>query len=116
MSDMFAKFIETAGVALWGVSGGVAHLFVSGRRPTFYAFLYCVFVSGFAGLMVGRIMEASAMPPYLKEFAIGMAGFGGPVTLNILYKKMAKATLGATDKDIEQAKREAEKDKQDGGY
>ena len=116
MSDMLAKFVEAAGVALWGVSGGVAHLFVSGKRPTFYAFLYCVFVSGFAGLMVGRIMEASAMPQYLKEFAIGMAGFGGPVTLNLLYKKMAKATLGATDKEIEKAKKEVEKDEQGGGY
>jgi len=108
MADNIAKFLEALGIALWGVSGGIAHLFVSGRRPTFYAFLSCVFVSGFAGLMVGRIMEAGDMPRYFTEFAIGMGGFGGPITLNLLYRKMAKTGLGASDNEIADAKAESE--------
>lgn len=95
--------VDALGVLLWGVTGGLANLFVSGRRPSFYALLSCFFVSGFAGLMASKIVEVSPLPPYLKEFVIGMAGFGGPVTLHILYRKMMKEQLGVTDKDIKDA-------------
>lgn len=109
MNEYIDKALDFAFVALWGISGGIAHLFISGKRPTFYAFLYCIFVSGFAGMMVGRLMEASDLPQYLREFAIGMGGFGGPATLNILYRKMGKTFLGVSDKDIDKAMEETKK-------
>lgn len=110
MNGYFDKALEFMFISLLGVSGGVAHLFISGKRPTFYAFLYCIFVSGFAGLMVGRLMEAGDFPTYIREFAIGMGGFGGPITLNILYRKMGRTILGVSDKDIDRATEESKKD------
>lgn len=97
------ELTDALDVLLWGVTGGLANLFVSGRRPTFYALLSCFFVSGFAGLMAAKLMDVSPLSQHFREFVVGMAGFGGPVTLHLLYKKMARENLGATDSEIKEA-------------
>lgn len=107
--DQFTRLFDAANMYLWGISGGLAHLFVSGKKPNFTALVSCIFVSGFAGLMAGRLMEVSTFAPYLREVVIGMAGFGGPVTLTMLYRWMAKKTLGVSDKDIDKAQEDVAK-------
>ena len=95
------ELADTMGTLLWGVTGGFANLFVSGRRPTFRALISCFVVSGFAGLMASKIVALSTYDPNFKDFLVGMAGFGGPTTLHLLYKKLAKDFFGATDEDID---------------
>lgn len=96
-------------VLLWGITGSLANLFVSGRRPSFYALLSCLFVGGFACLIVYKLLIVTNMHEDFKIALAGLAGFGGPITLRVLYKKLTTDNLGFSGEDIHRAE-EAQKE------
>lgn len=104
---------DMATAGFLGASGGLTHLLVTGKRPTFGALLSCIVVSGFAGIMMDRLMAVSDFPLYLQEVAIGGAGFGGPNTLYLIHRKIMKATLGVSDTDLDRAREDAREDRED---
>lgn len=97
------EIADLMGTLLWGVTGGLANLFVSGRRPTFRALISCFVVSGFAAMMAGSLIDMGNYSQNFHNFVVGMAGFGGPTTLFLLYRKLARNVFGATEEDIDAA-------------
>ena len=69
--------------ALLAIFGGFAKMFIIQQRLTFYPFLSCCIVSGFAGVMASYLVQYGNLPHFLQNFIIGMSGFAGPTALKL---------------------------------
>ena len=82
-----------------GTFGGIASIFVSGKRPDASAIMSCVFVSGFAGWLGGRLSDAMHLSNDYRDVIIGIGGFLGAIFLTIVAKFVAKKFLGVDISD-----------------
>lgn len=82
-----------------GTFGGMASIFVSGKRPDANAIMSCVFVSGFSGWLAGRFSDAMQLSLDYRDVIMGVAGFLGAVFLTIIAKFVANKFLGVDISD-----------------
>ena len=73
-----------------GTFGGVASVFVSGKKPDAGAIMYCIFVSGFSGWLAGKLSRAFQLSPDYSDVVIGVAGFLGAVFLTMMARFVTK--------------------------
>ena len=73
-----------------GTFGGVASVFVSGKKPDAGAIMYCIFVSGFSGWLAGKLARAFKLAPDYSDVVIGVSGFLGAVFLTMLARFVTK--------------------------
>lgn len=91
-----------------GTFGGVASVFVSGKKPDAGAIMYCIFVSGFSGWIAGKLARAFNLTPDYTDVVIGVAGFLGAVFLTVLARFVVEK-LGFNIKDkLETVEKRAE--------
>jgi hypothetical protein len=100
---MSEKLLETILLffkpVLIGTFGGVASVFVAGKKPDAGAVMYCICVSGFSGWLAGRMSDALELTPDYKDVVIGVAGFLGAVFLTSLATIISKKIgIDITDK------------------
>lgn len=91
-----------------GTFGGVASVFVSGKKPDAGAIMYCIFVSGFSGWLAGKLSRAFHLTPDDSDVVIGVAGFLGAVFLTMLARFVTKKLGFDVDGKLETTEKRSE--------
>lgn len=83
-----------------GFFGGVASIFVSGKKPSASTISSAIFVSGFSGWLGGKLASALELSPDYRDVVIGVAGFLGAGFLSMV-SKTVMAKFGTNDVDTD---------------
>jgi uncharacterized membrane protein YeaQ/YmgE (transglycosylase-associated protein family) len=94
-----------------GTFGGVASVFVSGKKPDAGAIMYCICVSGFAGWIAGKLSRAFDLSPDYTDVVVGVAGFLGAVFLTMLARFVTKKLGFEIDVKLSAVERRARSEK-----